>query len=189
MTRDPPLKGIRALQDRFTDLVRRSHLDQLIRSAVRHLPAWDQDDRVAEGLAVAWRAFVNKATKQGVLLEARHLVWIARRHARDTRLRLVGGDDTGCYLAPPQLTWRDCYQSTTTATDSPETAIMVREDVRRFLAVAEPDERQLLAAHAEGHTLAELGSIFGISRSAALRRLRALSVLLHRRLKRGRVHG
>jgi len=188
MTRNPPPKGVVRLQERFTDLVRCSHLDQLIHSAVRHLPAWDQDDRVAEGLAVAWRAFLNKATRTGVLLEARHLLWIARRHARDTRLRLVGGDDTDCCLAPPQLTWRHCYRPT--STDSPETALMVREDVRRYLAVAEPDERQLLAAHAEGHTLAELGHLFGISRSAALRRLQTLSVLLHRRVqRRRRAHG
>ena len=179
-----PALDLPALQHHFTDLVTDSRLPRTLRARLRHLPAADRDDRVAEGLGVAWRAFLNKARREGVLLEARHLAWIAHRHARDTRLRLVGGDDARCPLAPQHRQSWSCYQELLERQRSRQVPCEVREEARRYLARATPDERRLLALHVEGHSFTELGQHLGVNRATACRRLRRTFAELRRRAAR-----
>ena len=68
MCASPPL-DLQQLQDRFTDIVRHAGLVESLRRIASRCFAVDRDDRVAEGLAAAWRAFYYKALRQGVLLD------------------------------------------------------------------------------------------------------------------------
>jgi len=176
--------SLEVLQQRFTELVQEARLVALLRARLNHLPAADRDDRIAEGLAVAWRAFNNKATRPGVLLAAPHLVWIALRHARDNRLRLVGGDDTTGYLAPPQRAARVSYSDIIERQLASRPRLEVREDARRYLAQASRDERQLLALHVEGRSFAEIGKHLGVDKATACRRLHRTCAELRRRVAR-----
>jgi len=172
------------LQRRFTELVHEARLVTILRCRLRHLPSADRDDRIAEGLAIAWRAFLNKARREGILLEARHLIWVAVRHARDTRLRLVGGNDTACCLAPPQRTSRVSYPDIIERQRASRPRLEVREEARQYLARASRDERQLLALHVEGRSFTEIGEQLGVTRSSALRRLQKTCSSLRRRVPR-----
>ena len=179
-----PAYDLPSLQCLFTELVTESHLLLTLRIRLSHLPAADRDDRIAEGLAVAWRAFANKAHREGVLLEAHHLTWIALRNARDTRLRLVGGDDTAGCLAPPQQAARVSYRDVLERQKATRPRLEVREDARRYLAHASRDERQLLALHVEGCSFTEIGKHLGVDRATACRRLRRTCAELRRRVAR-----
>ena len=176
--------SLEVLQQRFTELVQEARLVALLRARLNHLPAADRDDRIAEGLAIAWRAFLGKWRREGVLLEARHLTWIALRHARDPRLRLVGGNDSACCLAPPQRTSRVSYPDIIERQRASRPRLEVREEARHYLAHARPDERQLLALHVEGRSFAEIGQHLGVTRSSALRRLQKTCTSLRRRVAR-----
>ena len=176
--------SLEVLHHRFTELVQEARLVTILRARLQHLPAADREDRIAEGLAAAWRAFINKAVRESVLLEVRHLIWVAWRHARDTRLRLVGGHDARCVLAPQNRTGRVSYLETIELADRSRPRLEVREDARRYLAHASRDERQLLALHVEGRSFAEIGKHLGVDRATAFRRLQRTCSELRRRAAR-----
>ena len=172
------------LQHHFTELAHAARLVAILRARLNHLPAADRDDRIAEGLAAAWRAFINKARRDGIQLDARHLVWVAWRHARDTRLRLVGGDDASCVLSPQNRTRRVSYLDIMEQADASRPRLEVREDARRYLAHASRKERQLLTLHVEGRSFAEIGKHLGVNKATACRRLHRTCAELRRRVAR-----
>ena len=172
------------LQAKFTTLVTDSGLESRLRARLRNLSRADADDRAQEGLAAAWRAFINKYRREGVLLEARHLIWIAIRTAHDTRRRLVGGDDSKDALAPPNrkaLVW---YPDVVALQRAVEEPVEVREDVRRYMARARPEERDLLVLRAEGRSWTEVGAQLGLTSGCARRRALSAARSIRRRAQR-----
>lgn len=182
---------IETIQAAFTELVHHERLHDIVTGHLhRRLRVHgDVEDRVAEGMAAAWRAFRNKALREGVLLEGRHLVFVATRHGRDTRLRITGGQERRCQLGADVLGFDqedgvDVLDRIPAEALDPDDVIHANQVAERALSYTTLKEQHLLFLYLDDLNLNEMAEILGVSRGGALRRLQRTTERIRRRLTR-----
>ncbi len=180
-----------AARQRFEEMVRAG----TFKPAVRYVAgAHDREDRVAEGLAHAWRWYRHQAL-QGHVPETALVRHVIALRTKDRRRRFVSGDLTR---------WReDVYERQGTdiqlrridevsdddererredrcvglarpGATNPTTNIVSGIDLDSWLDDLGTDDRKAVTMRGEGYSLGEIGKATGRSAATVCRRVRAL---------------